>query len=159
MLLRITLGVSYIFLPVINCFATEVGAMATMDEVYCDVFYLTTGNIGTIVGFAVAFAGFIFLLLKGSKRGIALIVIGISVTAFPGLLNSFIMGMNNISSEGRSDFSISECPLGGVYTPTDTPAIDPMKALRPQSRTSHPRDDHSLSGGWDCVAESGLDGC
>ena len=89
------------------------GAFATMDEVYCDVRDLTTGNLGTMIGFGFAFAGLLMLLLKGSNYGIFMIITGISVTAFPGLINSFIEGMSIAgAAQGAAKINIAACTAG-----------------------------------------------
>lgn len=125
---------------------------ASMDEVYCDVRNLTSGNIGSIVGFGVAFLGFILLLMKGKNSGIVLIIIGISVTAFPGLINSFIEGMSTASSEA-GNMTINDCASGkfsGINRAgTPTPTMDPRDALRiqtPQTDTYF-NTDRCLKGG------------
>ncbi len=99
--------------------STPGGASATIDEVYCDIRDLVRGSVGTIIGFLFALGGLVMLLLKGSNYGIVLIIIGISVTAFPGLINSVIVGMSTASSEA-DDITIGTCNSSGTLPSTNT---------------------------------------
>ncbi len=99
--------------------ASTGGVAANMDQVYCDVRNLTTGNVGSIIGFGFAFLGLLTLLLKGSNYGIILIIIGIAVTAFPGLLNSFIEGMSNVTVEA-DPLAIGDCNSSGELPSVDS---------------------------------------
>ncbi|MEC9292044.1 MAG: hypothetical protein VX730_06550 [Pseudomonadota bacterium] len=106
--------------------ATNGGASANIDEVYCDLRELVRGSVGTIIGFLFALGGLILLLLKGSNYGIVLIIIGISVTAFPGLINSVIVGISTASSESADISGIdnatinSACSSGGEFPSVNT---------------------------------------
>ncbi len=137
-----------LFILSLSCFQEALaapvgGASANMDEVYCDVRELVTGNVGTLIGFAFAFAGFVILLMKGSNYGIFMIIVGISVTAFPGLINAFIEGISTASSEAN-DMTIGSCVSGELPAATAitrdgaaAATFNPMDAL---TRSAPPRE-------------------
>jgi hypothetical protein len=128
-----------LFILSLSCFqeafaAPVGGASANMDEVYC---------VGTLIGFAFAFAGFVILLMKGSNYGIFMIIVGISVTAFPGLINAFIEGISTASSEAN-DMTIGACVSGELPAATAitrdgaaAATFNPMDAL---TRSAPPRE-------------------
>lgn len=77
-------------------------ANSIMCEVYTTTYGLITGNVGTMVGLAMGLFGiFLFVSTKSVKAAVIMILLGVSITAWPGLLLSAIDGLNTAFSNLR----------------------------------------------------------
>lgn len=104
---------SFVFLFVLSFFNAS-GALAEAVtasdsqygiDLYCLTIDVLTGNLGTLIGLLLAFSGFVMFILNGGSANIVTIVLGIAITAYPGLYQAFLIGMsyamsgaNNVSS-------------------------------------------------------------
>lgn len=64
------------------------------QDLYCMLHGILIGNLGTLLGLAVAFSGFVLFILNGGGKNVAIIIVGIAITAYPGLHTAFVKGMS-----------------------------------------------------------------
>ena len=81
-------------------------------EFYCDTVKLITGSIGTMMGLLIALLGLMVFSLSGKVGGIIVMIVGVSVTAFPGIFEGFLSGMSAFTSgDDNKVFELSKSCL------------------------------------------------
>lgn len=79
-------------------FSGDIYAQEFGQDLYCTVRNIMRGSIGTLIGLSIAFVGFVLFIIKDDKSYLKWLLVGMAVTAYPGLFESTIDSMGKASS-------------------------------------------------------------
>lgn len=82
-------------------------------EPLLDVYGQVVGNIGTLIGLAIALFGLWIWLINGTSWGVVMILGGVAVTAFPGLWGAMQDGFQVAFNDSGASVAQGEKLRGG----------------------------------------------
>lgn len=100
----LVLAVALIVEPGNALAASSGGAAGAGSAMSKDVADLITGNLGAVIGLGVSLFGLWLWLMQQNSWGLAILIFGAAITAFPGLFNSVQSGF--ISAFNLQDATI-----------------------------------------------------
>ena len=77
---------------------------------FSDIQSAITGNLGTVIGLGISLFGLWMWLMQQNSWGLAVLIFGAAITAFPGLYSGMATGFRNAFSESGAGGTLQVGP-------------------------------------------------